>query len=163
MRPRPSFKIDFEDGSSATLCLADPGSSVAVRDKNHAVEYLGLDPGLSFARERPCPHRLVDVGDGPRHSNRWTCAFLRPSSSLKSRPSSDARPPRLFEFKRCGISKWEAPWSLKPMALVLRVFLKLFSQTVLQETGFVSNGLVQLGRNIGGLRGRVVDRKLKMT
>ena len=35
------FKIDFEDGSSATLCLADPGSSVAVRDKNNAVEYLG--------------------------------------------------------------------------------------------------------------------------
>jgi hypothetical protein len=25
------FKIDFEDGSSATLCLADPGSSAAVR------------------------------------------------------------------------------------------------------------------------------------
>jgi hypothetical protein len=35
------FKIDFEDGSSATLYLADPGSSVAVRDKNNAVEYLG--------------------------------------------------------------------------------------------------------------------------
>jgi hypothetical protein len=35
------FKIQFEDGSSATLCLADPGSSVAVRDKNNAVEYLG--------------------------------------------------------------------------------------------------------------------------
>jgi hypothetical protein len=32
---------DFEDGSSATLHLADPGSSVAVRDKNNAVEYLG--------------------------------------------------------------------------------------------------------------------------
>ena len=38
---RAEFKIDFEDGSSATLCLADPGSSVAVRDKNNAVEYLG--------------------------------------------------------------------------------------------------------------------------
>ena len=35
------FKIDFEDGSSATLGLADPGSSVAVRDKNNVVEYLG--------------------------------------------------------------------------------------------------------------------------
>jgi hypothetical protein len=35
------FKIDFEDGSSATLYLADPGSSVAVRDKNNVVEYLG--------------------------------------------------------------------------------------------------------------------------
>jgi hypothetical protein len=35
------FKIDFEDGSSTTLCLADPGSFVAVRDKNNAVEYLG--------------------------------------------------------------------------------------------------------------------------
>ena len=38
---RTEFKIDFEDGSSATLSLADPGSSVAVRDKNNAVEYLG--------------------------------------------------------------------------------------------------------------------------
>jgi hypothetical protein len=28
------FKIEFEDGSSATFC-------VAVRDKNNAVEYLG--------------------------------------------------------------------------------------------------------------------------
>jgi hypothetical protein len=38
---KAEFKIDFEDGSSATLNLADPGSSVAVRDKNNAVEYLG--------------------------------------------------------------------------------------------------------------------------
>ena len=38
---RTDFKIEFEDGSSATFCLADPGSSVAVRDKNNAVEYLG--------------------------------------------------------------------------------------------------------------------------
>ena len=38
---KAEFKIDFEDGSSATLCLADPGSSVAVRDKNNPVEYLG--------------------------------------------------------------------------------------------------------------------------
>jgi hypothetical protein len=35
------FKIEFEDGSSATLSLADPGSSVAVQDKNNVVEYLG--------------------------------------------------------------------------------------------------------------------------
>jgi hypothetical protein len=35
------FKIEFEDGPTATLCLANPGSSVAVRDKNNAVEYLG--------------------------------------------------------------------------------------------------------------------------
>jgi hypothetical protein len=35
------FRIDFEDGSSAALCLADPGWSVAVRNKNDAVEYLG--------------------------------------------------------------------------------------------------------------------------
>jgi hypothetical protein len=39
--PRDEFKIEFEDGSSATIQLADPGSSVAVRDKNNAVEYLG--------------------------------------------------------------------------------------------------------------------------
>ena len=38
---RAEFKIDFEDGSNATLCLADTGSSVAVRDRNNAVEYLG--------------------------------------------------------------------------------------------------------------------------
>ena len=38
---KAEFKIDFEDGSSATLCLGDPGSSVAVRDKDNAVEYLG--------------------------------------------------------------------------------------------------------------------------
>jgi len=38
---KANFKIEFEDGSSAKLCLADPGSSVAVRDKNNAVEYLG--------------------------------------------------------------------------------------------------------------------------
>jgi hypothetical protein len=35
------FKIEFEDDSSATLSLANPGSSIAVRDKNNAVEYLG--------------------------------------------------------------------------------------------------------------------------
>jgi hypothetical protein len=33
--------IEFETGASATLSLADPGSSVAVRDRNNAVEYLG--------------------------------------------------------------------------------------------------------------------------
>ena len=38
---KTEFKIEFEDGPSATLCLADPGSSVAVRDKNNVVEYLG--------------------------------------------------------------------------------------------------------------------------
>jgi hypothetical protein len=38
---KAEFKIDFEDGSSATLSPADPGSSIAVRDKNNAVEYLG--------------------------------------------------------------------------------------------------------------------------
>jgi hypothetical protein len=38
---KADFKIEFEDGSSATLCLADPGSSIAVRDKNNVVEYLG--------------------------------------------------------------------------------------------------------------------------
>ena len=38
---KANFRIEFEDGSSATFCLADPGSSVAVRDKNNVVEYLG--------------------------------------------------------------------------------------------------------------------------
>jgi hypothetical protein len=38
---KADFKIEFEDGSSATFYLANPGSSVAVRDKNNAVEYLG--------------------------------------------------------------------------------------------------------------------------
>ena len=38
---RAEFRIDFEDGSSARFCVADPGSSIADRDKNNAVEYLG--------------------------------------------------------------------------------------------------------------------------
>jgi hypothetical protein len=38
---KAELKIDFEDGSSATLYLADSGSAVAVRDKNNVVEYLG--------------------------------------------------------------------------------------------------------------------------
>jgi hypothetical protein len=38
---KADFRIEFENGSGATLCLADPGSSVAIRDKNNAVEYLG--------------------------------------------------------------------------------------------------------------------------
>ena len=37
---RAEFKIDFGDGSSATVYLANPGSFVAVRDKDDAVEYL---------------------------------------------------------------------------------------------------------------------------
>jgi hypothetical protein len=37
---KADFKIEFEDGSSVTFSLADPGSSIAVRDKNNAVEYL---------------------------------------------------------------------------------------------------------------------------
>jgi hypothetical protein len=35
------FRLQFEDDSTATFQLADPGSSVAVRDKNKRVEYLG--------------------------------------------------------------------------------------------------------------------------
>jgi hypothetical protein len=35
------LKIEFKDGSSATFRLDDPGASVAVWDKNNAVEYLG--------------------------------------------------------------------------------------------------------------------------
>jgi hypothetical protein len=38
---KADFRIEFDDGSSATFSLADPGSSVAVRDKNNVVEYLG--------------------------------------------------------------------------------------------------------------------------
>ena len=38
---KTEFRIDFEDGSSAILSLADPGSSVAVREKNNVLEYLG--------------------------------------------------------------------------------------------------------------------------
>jgi hypothetical protein len=35
------FTLQFEDGSTVTLQLTDPGASVAVRDKNNEVEYLG--------------------------------------------------------------------------------------------------------------------------
>ena len=38
---KAEFKIELEDGSGATFILADPGSSVAVRDVNNRVEYLG--------------------------------------------------------------------------------------------------------------------------
>ena len=38
---RADFRIEFEDGSSVTVSLANPGSSVAVRDENNTVEYLG--------------------------------------------------------------------------------------------------------------------------
>ena len=33
--------LQFEDGSSVTVKLANPGASVAVRDRSNAVEYLG--------------------------------------------------------------------------------------------------------------------------
>jgi hypothetical protein len=33
--------LQFEDGSSVTVTLANPGASVAVRARNSAVEYLG--------------------------------------------------------------------------------------------------------------------------
>ena len=38
---KADLKIEFEEVSSATFCLVDPGPSVAVRDKNHAVEFSG--------------------------------------------------------------------------------------------------------------------------
>jgi hypothetical protein len=38
---RAEFRIGFANGPIATFLLADPGSSVAVGDKNNAVEYLG--------------------------------------------------------------------------------------------------------------------------
>ena len=37
----PKFTLQFEEGSSVTLQLADLGASVAVREKNDKVEYLG--------------------------------------------------------------------------------------------------------------------------
>ena len=33
--------LDFADGSTVKLTLADPGNSLAMRDKNHKVEYMG--------------------------------------------------------------------------------------------------------------------------
>jgi hypothetical protein len=35
------FRLDLENGPSVQVRLADPGSSVALRDKSGAVEYLG--------------------------------------------------------------------------------------------------------------------------
>jgi hypothetical protein len=35
------FKLQSEDDSTIRIELADPGASVAVRDKNNEVEYLG--------------------------------------------------------------------------------------------------------------------------
>jgi hypothetical protein len=36
-----NFGLQFEDGPAENLQLADPGASVAVRDMNNQVEYLG--------------------------------------------------------------------------------------------------------------------------
>ena len=36
-----NFSLQFEEGPPLNLQLADPGASVAVRDKNNKVEYLG--------------------------------------------------------------------------------------------------------------------------
>ena len=33
--------LDFADGSTVKLTLVDPGNSLAMRDKNHKVEYMG--------------------------------------------------------------------------------------------------------------------------
>jgi hypothetical protein len=38
---RAEFKIDFEDGSSATLSLADPAPPLPSEIRNNVVEYLG--------------------------------------------------------------------------------------------------------------------------
>ena len=35
------FQLDLETGPSVQVRLADPGASVALRDKNGAVQYLG--------------------------------------------------------------------------------------------------------------------------
>jgi len=50
---KAEFKIDFEDGSSTKLCLANPGSSVAVGDKSNALEYrVNLAPLLRLKIRR---------------------------------------------------------------------------------------------------------------
>jgi hypothetical protein len=38
---RAKLVIEYEDDSTIDLTLADPGSSVSLRDKNNQVEYLG--------------------------------------------------------------------------------------------------------------------------
>ena len=38
---RDECTLQFEDGSSATLRVADSGASIALRDRGNAVEYLG--------------------------------------------------------------------------------------------------------------------------
>ena len=35
------FRLDLENGPAVQVRVADPGSSVALRDRNGAVEYLG--------------------------------------------------------------------------------------------------------------------------
>ena len=39
--PGEHFQVDLEEGPSLQVQLADPGSSVALRDKSGAVQYLG--------------------------------------------------------------------------------------------------------------------------
>ena len=48
---KADFRIEFEEGSNPKFWLAAPGSSVAVRDRNNAVEYLGYVPHTQKAGE----------------------------------------------------------------------------------------------------------------
>jgi hypothetical protein len=41
MEDGAKLSLQFDDGSTVTLELADPGASVAVRDRSNQIEYLG--------------------------------------------------------------------------------------------------------------------------
>ena len=68
---KAEFRIEFEDGSSATLWLADPGSSLAVQDKNHPKPVNGFEDPIyaSATRNLMCvslcvPRMLAETAPG---------------------------------------------------------------------------------------------------
>jgi hypothetical protein len=67
------FQVDLEEGPSVQVQLADPGSSVALRDKSGAVQYLGLfprreDSGILLLNRLVSPRWLNDILTWHRHS-----------------------------------------------------------------------------------------------
>src|SRR6516162_471636 len=78
---KAEFKIDFEDGSSTKLCLANPGSSVAVGDKSNALEYrVNLAPLLRLKVRRS--HMACSSQTRHKPSSRSSGANLRQGCTI---------------------------------------------------------------------------------
>ena len=78
---KAEFKIDFEDGSSTKLCLANPSSSVAVGDKSNALEYrVNLAPLLRLKIRRS--HLACSSQTRHQPSSRSSGANLRQGRTI---------------------------------------------------------------------------------